>query len=114
MSFLAQIARWEGLFFILALAATVIIQILTGAINTRSMLSGNVRGSTRKGGQFSPQRLQLLVLTLGAALFYLTQLLEIHSARFPEIDQNLVALMGGSNAIYLGGKAYNRWFAPKG
>ncbi len=113
MNLLIQLARWEGLFFIFGLAGIVVVQLLTGSINTRYLLCGNQPGSTRKGGKFSPQRLQLLVLTVGAAMFYLSQLLEIHSAHFPDIDQNLVALLGGSNAIYVGGKAYNRWFGSR-
>jgi hypothetical protein len=115
MHLLLQLTRWEILIFLLALAGIVLVQLLTGQINTRYLLYGTVSGRKQNGGRyFSPERVQLLVLTISAAIYYLTQLMtSAPSGEFPKVPETLVVAMGGSNAIYLGGKAYARWFARK-
>ena len=73
---LAQLIQWELVLFVLALAGIVALQLLTGQINTGGLFYGRISG--RKHGEdyyFSPERVQLLVFTLGAALYYLTQVL---------------------------------------
>ena len=116
MHLLIQLTRWEILFFLVLLAGIVAVRLLTGQINTRYLLYGSKPGRRQDGGRyFSPERVQLLVLTLGAATFYLTQLATTARAgKIPEVPDTLVVAMGGSNAVYLGGKAYARWFANKG
>jgi hypothetical protein len=116
MDLLLQLVRWEIMIFLLGLAGIVACQLLTGQINTQSLLYG--RKSRAKGGEkdsdlyFSPERVQLLVFTLGAALYYMMQAMTTaQSGKFPDIPDGWPAVMGGSNAIYLGGKAYARWFA---
>ena len=113
MDFLLLVLRWEVLIFLLGLAGTVAYQLLTGEINTRYLLYGTVTGRKENDGRyFSPERVQLLVFTLGTALYYLMQVTTTaQSGKFPDIPDGWPALMGGSNAIYLGGKAYARWFA---
>jgi len=116
MDFLLRIAYWEGLVFLLGLAGIVVIQLLTGAINTRYLLYGTATGRKESDGRyFSPERVQLLVFTLGAAFYYLIQAATTaKSGKLPDIPDSWPAMMGGSNAIYLGGKAYARWFANTG
>src|SRR5215813_3424846 len=111
MDLLIQLTRWGVLLFLLSLAGIVIFRLLTGEINTRYLLYGTVRGGRRSGSRyFSPERLQLLVFTISAAFYYLTQLLEVRAKEFPQLPESWVAVIGGSNAVYLAGKAYARWF----
>src|SRR5271165_5744603 len=116
MDFLLMVVRWEVLIFLLGLAGIVAYQLLTGEINTRYLLYGTVTGRKENDGRyFSPERVQLLVFTLGAALYYLMQAMTTaKSGKFPDIPESWPVAMGGSNAIYLGGKAYARWFAKPG
>lgn len=113
MPLLALLMKWEIAIFLLVLAGLVASKILTGEINTSGLIYGRV--SARKRGQdryFSPERVQLLVFTLGAGFYYLTLALNNPSpGKFPDVPQTWPGLLGGSNAIYLGGKAYARWIA---
>jgi len=138
MDLLLQLVRWEVLIFLAGLAAIVVHQLLTGTINTRNLLYGRISRANHKaengnnanqgsGDQkqpakspdddlyFSPERVQLLVFTVGAAMYYVMQTATTaKSGKLPDIPDGLPAVMGGSNAIYLGGKAYARWFANPG
>jgi len=110
---LQKLMEWEILTFLLALAGLVVVQLLTGAINTNGFFCGRVSGRRRGEDQyFSPERVQLLVFTLGAASHYVSQVLtNLHPGTFPPMPEGWLAVVGGSNAIYLGGKTYARWFA---
>jgi len=112
MRLLFQLVRWEILILLAGLAVIVGIRLLTGEINTRYLLYGTISGRKENEGRyFSPERVQLLAFTVGAALYYLTQVTaSAPSGKFPEIPQSWVEVMGGSNLIYLGGKTYSRWF----
>lgn len=144
MDLLLQLVRWEVLIFLAGLAAIVVHQLLTGAMNTRNLLYGRIsrakdkanNGNNKKNdnqegnatsnnnggtnGQdndlyFSPERVQLLVFTLSAAMYYVMQTVTTaKSGKLPDIPDGWPVVMGGSNAIYLGGKAYARWFANAG
>ena len=121
-----QIIIWEVQLFLLALFGIVVMQILTGQISTKNLLYGrkNDTGDPIVGADglthgmkkkkedtlyFSPERVQLLLFTLGAAFYYLTQVLNNpNPGTFPPLPQSWPAVIGGSNAIYLGGKAYSR------
>jgi hypothetical protein len=117
---LTLFARLEVLLFLGGLAAIIFFRMLTGAINTRYLLFGSQRDGTR---YFSPERVQLLVFTLGTAMFYLMQVMDLMKLAkpgerpvLPDIPAKTLALLGGSHAIYLGGKAYNMLFkkTPEG
>ncbi len=142
MDLLLQLVRWESLIFLVGLAAIVVFQLLNGRINTQYLLYGRISGangndkttgdkdsanknaanknSSKNNDQnnnlyFSPERVQLLVFTLGAAMYYVMQTMTTaKSGKLPDIPDGWPALMGGSNAVYLGGKAYARWFANPG
>jgi len=144
MDLLLQLVRWEALIFLVGLAAIVIHQLLTGQINTQNLLHGRISRTNGKGNHgndqqtdtdqdsvaggnnkqsndkdddlyFSPERVQLLVFTIGAALYYVLQTVTTaKSGKLPDLPDGWPAVMGGSNAIYLGGKAYARWFANPG
>jgi hypothetical protein len=118
MDVVLQLARWEIIIFLAGLAAIVVYQLLNGKINTRYLLYGRIAaaGSSDRDAnlQFSPARVQLLVFTLGAALYYLMQsTATANSGQLPDIPEGWPAAIGASNAIYLAGKAYARWFANR-
>jgi hypothetical protein len=101
---LSKVIVWTVYLFLGSLFATVAVQFLVGQINARGLLSGRVRGGA---SYFSPERVQLLIITLGLALQYLAQVLENTTpGQLPPVPQSWVALLGGSHAVYLAGKAY--------
>jgi hypothetical protein len=110
---LVQLVKWELEAFLVLLGAIVAFQLLTGRIKTSGLFRGQISG--RPVGQnqyFSPERVQLLIFTLGAALYYLSQVINNpNPGTFPEVPASWPAILGGSHAIYLGGKSYARWFA---
>jgi len=112
---LVQLVKWEVEAFLVLLAAIVAFQLLTGRIKTSGLFRGQISG--RPVGQnqyFSPERVQLLIFTLGAAIYYLSQVINNpNPGTFPEVPASWPAILGGSQAIYLGGKSYARWFAGK-
>lgn len=121
----AQIVAWEIKGFLIALFAIVAGQLLTGQINMKNLLYGRKHDMgeeiTDANGvkwrkkentlYFSPERVQLLMFTLGAAFYYLTQVLDNPKpGTFPPIPDSWTATVGGSNAVYLGGKALARFW----
>lgn len=99
-----SLVKLELYVFLGALAAIISYRLLTGQINTKGLLYG-----TKKGGAkyFSPERVQLLLFTLGTAMFYLNNVIEHrNSGVLPDVSHETLALLGGSHAIYLTGKAY--------
>ncbi len=125
-----ELITWEVQLFLLTLFGIVATQLLTGQISTKNLLYGrkNDTGDPIVGADgltrgrkkedtlyFSPERVQLLLFTLGAASYYLTQVLtNPHPGTFPPLPDSWPAVVGGSNAIYLGGKAYSRLWNGKG
>ena len=124
---LTQIVAWEVKGFLLALFTIVAGQLFTGQISTKKLLFGrkndtgqpifdeNGRFLKRKKedtAYFSPERVQLLLMTLGAAFYYLTQVLNNpNPGEFPPLPASWPAVLGGSNAVYLGGKAFSRFWS---
>ena len=128
---ISQIIAWEVQLFLLALFGIVVMRLVTGQISTKNLLYGRMNdtgdpivgadglthGMKKKEDTlyFSPERVQLLLFTLGAAFYYLTQVLNNpNPGTFPPLPQSWPAVIGGSNAIYLGGKAYSRLWGGNG
>ncbi len=104
MAVVSQIARWEIEAFLFGLAALVALKLLTGEINTRYLLWGTLKNGQR---YFSPERVQLLGLTLATAFNLVLQVLQNPSAnQFPAISERWVMLFGSSHGIYLAGKSW--------
>jgi hypothetical protein len=100
--------KLEVFVFLGGLAAIIANRLLTGQINTDYLLYGKEKDGTR---YFSPERVQLLLFTLGTATFYLNNVLQNRgSGVLPDVSTETLALLGGSHAIYLGGKAYMMLF----
>ena len=101
----ATVASLEA-FFVAALFALVAIKLLTGSINTRHLLHN--KDASGAGG-FSATRAQALVFTLAAAGTYLGQAMQAAPRHeLPDVSNEILALVGASQVIYLGGKAYSR------
>ena len=99
---LATFIRWEIWLVLTGLGAAVAYQALTGRINTRGMLFDK-EGKIRQ--HFSPARVQLLVITLSGAVYYLLRVIERpDAAQFPDMPPELLLILGGSHALYLGAK----------
>jgi hypothetical protein len=106
---LARALTYVPLIFIGVLAASVLPRLLTGGINTRHLFYGRRSDGTL---YFSPERVQLLVFTVWAALSYLLAAVENRSVgTLPEVPTTTLALLGGSHAVYLSGKAYSMLFS---
>ncbi len=104
MQTLMKFTRYETEFLLGGLAAVVAFQIITRRINTKGLLSNKEKG----GEGFSPARLQLLMFTFGVAFYVLGKVLSsiaAGTAALPNIDPNLLVVLGGSHALYLGAKA---------
>ena len=81
-------------------------RILTGEINTKGLLDDKAEGGP------SPARLQLCLLSIGGAFYYLmtvVNLVQSHanlpSLSLPEPPKELIALVLGSNTFYVAAKA---------
>src|SRR5262249_56830683 len=86
-------------------------KLLTGGIRLNYLLYG-LRLNRTDGDYtsfFSPGRVQLLIVTILTASYYLLQV--VHDpTKFPEVPAAWVAALGGSQAIYLVGKAQSMLF----
>lgn len=100
MNTFATVLRYEIWIFLMVLAAVVAYQLLTGRINPRGLLRDKMGGRA-----FSPGRLQMLIVTVGGALYYVVLVLSnTKTGEFPEVPKELLLALGGSQAFYLGGK----------
>ena len=103
MQLLITCARWEAIFLIAAFAVVTLRKVLEST-NFSTLLFDT-------DGSFSPGRVQMLVLTVLTAMQYLLTTLHDPS-HLPSIPSNLVAVLGGSQAVYLGGKAWTKFGPP--
>jgi hypothetical protein len=104
----------EVIIFLGGLAVIIAYRLLTGGINTRYLLYIKRRDGAK---YLSPERLQLLIFTMGTAAFYLLHVVNSlkmatpsSPAVLPDVSKETLALLGGSHGIYLGGKAYTMLF----
>ncbi len=101
---ITELIAWEGLAFLVALLGIVMMRILTGGLRTRGLIAG----TTAAGSRFiSSGRVQLLIMTLLAAAQYLAQVWQ-NPQRLPEIPQNWLLFLGGSQVLYLGNKFHGK------
>ena len=107
MHTLLVLARWEGLILLGGLFGIVLWKLLTGGISLSYLLDGDVRdpdSSTGFSTHASAGRTQALMVTFFVAGYYLLQV--IHNPKeLPQLPAQMVAALGGSHALYLGGKA---------
>jgi hypothetical protein len=107
MTFLARAARWEMIILLGGFMIVVACKVFAGGIDLSGLLK--VKGG-EDDGSFSPGRAQMLMSTLLAAMYYLLQVIDNPSAdSLPAVPSTLVGVLGGSHAIYLGGKVQSLW-----
>ncbi len=83
---------WHLMVLLFALAAALIIKMMTGAIITHGLLTDPVTH------RVSPLRVQNLLAMLTVATVYITKLANNPGAEFPKLDNSMLALIAGSNA----------------
>lgn len=100
MALLVNLIYWETLFLVYGLVGIVVASLASGRINTNGLLFGTKGDGTT---YLSPERVQLLLMTLAAAFQYL-QTVAQNPTILPPVDGTWLALLGGSHIVYLGGK----------
>ena len=101
----SKILSIEAAGFVYALAFLVAYGLLTSRINVQGLLLD--KSGT---GRLRPERLQLLVATLGFAAKYINDLSTTTSS-LPHIEPAYLYLLGGSHGIYVARKIYEgRWW----
>jgi hypothetical protein len=112
MTSAARLFYWEGVIVIGGLFGVIAWRLFTGGIGLECLLYGDRRDRRSDTGYssfFSPGRTQMLIVTSLTAIYYLLQV--IHDpTTFPKIPAAWVVALGGSHAIYLGGKAQSMLF----
>ena len=104
---LAKAARWELIILLVGLLVIVLSKAIGGGRNLSGLMT--VKGG-KDDGAFSPGRAQMMMATLLTAMYYLLQVINNPSAdHLPEVPAALVGVLGGSQAIYLGGKVQGLW-----
>jgi hypothetical protein len=91
--------------FVLGLAVIVVFQLLTGHINMRGLLAAKDRSTN-----VSPERVQLLVLTLSVGFAYINQVSAGDGATLPDIPNNWLYVLGGSSSVYAAGKLWRTFW----
>lgn len=102
-NFLSQLIQLEFWLFILGLISSISFFIFKNKINLKKLLAN------KTNNQYSPEKLQLLLLTLIFAAYYLLNVL--HSVNIcklqhipctmPPIPSEFLFALGGSNFVYL-------------
>jgi hypothetical protein len=99
---LVTAARWEMIVLLGGLMFAVVYKIFSGGVTLSGLLM--VKGGD-DDDTFSPARLQMLMSTVLAGMYYLLQVINSPpSNSLPDVPTPLVGILGGSHAIYLGGK----------
>ena len=88
--------QWGLIVWLAIFAAMLAFRFLARRIVTTGLLSD------RRDEQGRPDRLQMLVITLAAAATYCA--LAVEAKAFPEVPDWGLALVGGSQSVYLFGK----------
>jgi hypothetical protein len=100
------LAEWEGIVLLGGFICVVVWKVATGEISLDYLLYGDARMHQGAGRAtfFSSGRAQMLISTVTVAGYYLLQVIQ-DPTHFPAVPTELVAALGTSHAIYLGGKA---------
>src|SRR5215510_12380735 len=102
-----KLAYWEGLILLGGFFGLIFWKMFTGEISLGHLLQGDRRDANDPSGYstfVSPGRTQLLMFTIFSAGYYLLQVIH-NPTRFPELPTSLLVALGGSQAVYLAGKA---------
>jgi len=106
MTFLPKLIFWEVSVLVAGFAGIIFWKILTGTMSLDYLLQAD---DPSGGTSFSPGRAQLLMFTIIVAMQYLLQAIN-NPTKFPDVPQLWIAALGGSQAVYLAGKAQSLGF----
>jgi len=98
MGLLRDAAKWELIFLITSIGVVSLWRLFKDG-----SFSGLLRSNDHT---LSPGRIQLLMLTVLTALQYLLSTIQ-DPTHLPDLPTNLVSVLGGSQALYLGAKAWD-------
>jgi len=102
METLSTALRYEMLFLLVALIVMITYRLLTRKINIEGLLLDKTSGRA-----FSPGRLQLLIVTMSIAIYYVAMVLKTkETGTLPNLPNEFLLALGGSHAFYLSGKLY--------
>jgi len=130
MGLLTRLAFLEGCALVIGFFAIVAFKIANGTISLADLLYAKEAGRTKVrqseagGGRagaegpvqgdkrvFSPGRLQLLIFTVAVAAHYLHAVV-VNPNQLPDVPQGVINALGGSQAVYLAGKALAAYIQP--
>jgi|SRR5579862_646912 len=110
----SRLAYWEGLILLGGFFGVIFWKMFTGGISLKDLLCGDQLDASDPSGYstfVSPGRTQLLLFTIYVAGYFLVQV--IHDpTEFPQVPTSLIVGLGGSHAVYLGGKAQSMLLGP--
>jgi hypothetical protein len=88
----------------------VAYKVVIGEISLAGLLYSKDPGGR---AAFSPARLQLLIFTVAVAAHYLGEVIaNPRQDSLPPMPLTVVVALGGSHAVYLGGKAVSTYIQP--
>jgi hypothetical protein len=103
MSLLLAAYRVAGLTLLSALITVVVIQLATGTINTRGLVTDKTLDARES---VSPARAQLLFSTITVAALYAYRVVTTRGASsLPDVPGSVLAFVAASHATYTVGKA---------
>jgi hypothetical protein len=100
--FLVDFARGTTTVIIVSFALVIFYKLMAEATRTRGLLSAD-------DGKLSPNSVQLLMMTVAGALWYVGQAMSSSSGSLPNIPTELLVLVGGSHVAHIGIRA-QQWF----
>lgn len=93
-----------GTLLLSLLAATLLMQLLTGGVNLRGLLFVKRPSGPR---ELSPARVQMLLATLATAATYAgAAVAAVGTGRLPDVDTRWLYGLGASHGLYLGTKLF--------
>ncbi|NQV59598.1 MAG: hypothetical protein HQ502_08015 [Alphaproteobacteria bacterium] len=103
---LTHLIMWFMLAWLAALAAVVMSRLLSQGRLGELLHTTRPDGGT--GSDIDPERVQLMVVSLGAIGYYFVRGIQAavtgHITSLPEASEALTAVLAGSNTLYLSGK----------
>ncbi len=102
MDSLSTALRYEMLVLLIALIVLIGYFMATNRINVKGLLMDKTGGRALSAG-----RLQMLIVTLSIALYYILMVVETKdTGKFPDLPNEYLLALGGSHTVYLSGKLY--------
>ncbi|HYL06340.1 MAG TPA: hypothetical protein VE075_09890 [Thermoanaerobaculia bacterium] len=107
---LYRLAVIEGAVLFAGFFGLVVYKMAVGEIPLERLLDAKQPDGRQA---FSPARLQMLIFTLVVAGWYLHQVMVSKDrSSLPDLPQSVVGALGGSHAVYLGGKVMSAVVQP--